>query len=126
MASDRLTPFVSELPDVFLTCRSVGHAWEPSVTYAERAGRHDIHRAVWYCSREAQAGIDDPTRKEVLSYAKGKSAGKLVDAPRLVYPPGYLVAEHLGRGHSRPVSRLELMERLVTSPKARNGLKAVK
>jgi hypothetical protein len=122
------TSRIDDLSNVFLMCRTVGHAWQPQVTYVEQHGRRTLHRGVWVCEREKAAGVTDATEKEVLSFAKGRSAGGLFETPRYRYADGYLVSEKLGRGRQRPVARLALMDRLVQEPSAkkeRNGLKAV-
>jgi hypothetical protein len=116
------TESIDRLPDVFLKCRTFTHAWEPQVTYLETVGRHTVHRCVLVCSREAAAGVPDPSEKEMLSYAKGRYAGSLVEPARYKLADGYLVSEQLGRGRQRPAARLELMTRQTTTRK----LKAVK
>ena len=115
---------LDDLSDVFLTCRTTGHACEPTVTYLERHGRRDVHRTLWVCKREQDAGVPDPFSKEMLSAARGPMAGKLIEVPRPTYPDGYLVEEKLGQGKQRPKARLALSERMLQAPKKRR-LRAV-
>lgn len=113
------TPTIDALPDVFLICRVVGHAWMPRVTYVETIERRQIHRCVWVCEREAIAGVPDPTERETISLARGAERGGLFTVPAYKYAAGYLVAEHLGRGAQRPTARYELMGRLVNGRRRR-------
>lgn len=107
---------LESLSDVFLKCRTVGHAWEPRVTYVQTVGRRVVHSATWYCDREERAGVPDPTEKDVVTVATGKQQGQPLQAPVYAWPDGYLLELGTGRGPSnRPAARVELMGRLVKS-----------
>jgi len=103
------------LDDVFLTCRTAGHAWEPRVTYRGRIARRLVDEAVWYCSREAAAGVDPPTEKSVLSASAGPERGRLLSDPVYRWADGYLVESGVPRGRSRPLARAILMDRFATA-----------
>ena len=103
------------LDDVFLRCRTAGHSWEPRVTYRGKQGRRLVDEAVWYCEREARAGVDPPTEKSVLSAAAGADRGRLIGDPVYRWPDGYLVEAGVPRGRSRPLARATLMDRLAAA-----------
>lgn len=106
------TPTIAELSLVFLHCRTYGHDWEPQVTYYVEHGRSAYHRAVLVCGKEARAGVEDPSEKELLSYATGRLKGLVMGSPVYRYAEGYLIEEQIGRGKSRPLARLELNDRV--------------
>lgn len=104
----------SDLSDVFLTCRTMGHAWEARVTFITKEGKRKAYDARWYCEREARAGVETPTEKMVVSFASGPHKGQLARSARYYHASGYLMEPQvgIGRGRSRPMARAELMDRL--------------
>jgi hypothetical protein len=103
------------LADVFLTCRAMGHSWEPRVTYRHKVGRRLVDEQVWFCSREAAAKIDPPTEKRFLSASEGRGRGELLSTPSYDHAEGYLLEPgQVGRGRSRPTARATLMDRIAT------------
>jgi hypothetical protein len=114
---------LDEVADVFLTCRAMGHAWEPRVTYRHRAGRRLVDEQVWFCGRESAAGIDPPTEKTFVSASEGRRRGEVLTSPSYAHADGYLMEPGvIGRGRSRPESRAALMDRIATdTPKVRRA-----
>ena len=110
---------LESLDDVFLACRAEGHHWIPMYTFIEHDGGAKVFSARRVCKRERDAGVVNPTEKDVLTLATGANRGKRVGSARYYHAPGYLIESG---GGTRRDAVVEYLTRIsVLRPKKRKG-----
>lgn len=111
---------LASLNDAFVACRAMGHWWEPTWTLVKHEGRTTILAATLVCIRERDAGVPDPTEKDLHTYRAGKYQGQMYAAPRYNHADGYLLdPAAFDGGAIRPAARAEYLERKIKAQ--RNG-----